>query len=352
MTPKFSLAGTAVMLMLFTALAVCHSNVKASHDAAVKPADDDVAAPQIAGPAPSTITTASYVALGTEVYNALQSVNSFSGTPVPGLEEADDDVPAPNPARQAIDLLMFAISGETPSGDARQSTCSLGGTADRVASRQQAARFSPGDRISLVLSDCQLNAGTRPLSGKAVFTFRQIDGVVSVGQPWHAAVDVQFHELAAAYSGHAIVGNGDLSVDIRQAGQGERIVRVHSARLSEETRSGLAVGIQLAPAAHTYSNYQAVETQEGSRSAWDVSFGLTSRNGYFYTSEYAVNTMQPMVFDGGKAPVSGKVKVTGKDSSVTLTMLEGEMVRLDLSENDDGIVSQSTFLPSSRLLAE
>ena len=380
MTHQFFMAGAAAALTLFTTFAVCSSDAQASHDqaadhggqaavthpahagdasanvvpAALRPmaADDDVPAPQTKSPVPSSITSANYIAVGTGVYNALQSVNSYSGLPVPVAGEASDDAPAPNLTRQAIDLLMFAIAGEAPGAGVRKSACHSGGTADTVASLQQAARFSPGDRISLALSDCRLNADTPPVSGKVVFTITEIDGAASARQPWHAAVDVQLHELTAAYSGNAIVGNGDMSVDIRQGGLDDRIVSVHSARLSEEVRSGLVAGIQFAPAAHTYSNYKAVETQEGSSSAWEFSYGLTSRNGYFYTSEFVVNTLQPMVFDGGRLPVSGEVKVTGKNSAVTMTVLEGEMARLDLSENDDGLINQTTFLPLTKLLAE
>jgi hypothetical protein len=58
------------------------------------------------------------------------------------------------------------------------------------------------------------------------------------------------------------------------------------------------------------------------------------------------------VFDGGRYAISGEVKVTGKNSSVTLTALEGDMVRLDFSENGDGQISQTAFLPSSKLLVD
>ena len=106
-------------------------------------------------------------------------------------------------------------------------------------------------------------------------------------------------------------------MDIQKASQGHRLINVRSAS-----------------------------------SSWDLSYELTTRKGYFYTSEFAVITLQPMVFDGGSYPVSGEVKITGKDSSMTVTALEGDMVRLDFNENGDGRIDQTTFLPSSKLLAD
>ena len=267
--------------------------------------------------------------------------------------EAIDSVSVPNLTRQAIDLLMFAIA-KKPAAldiDARMTACNSGGTVETEASLQQGDRISPGDRISLSLSRCQLAADTHPVSGTAVFTITRLDGTVSADQPWHAAVDVQFHELAIVLAPNAVVGNGDMRVNIHQASQGHRFVSVRSARLSEEARSGLGAGIQFAPAAHTYRDYKAVGTHADTSSAWDLSYGLSTRNGYFDTSEFVVSTLQPMVFDGGRYPVSGEVKVTGKNSAMTLTALEGDMVRLDFSENGDGLINQTTFLPSSKLLA-
>jgi translation initiation factor IF-1 len=384
MTDKNSLACATAALMLFATLAAFNSDARASHDteavhdsrnaasqattppaasglptgavsaaSRTMPADDEVGARPVENPAASTITSANYIAIGTEVFTSLQSVDSYSGMPAldkPGA--AIDAAPAPNLPRQAIDLLMLAIAGKPAALDVdiSKTACNSGGKVEADTSLKHAGRISPGDRISLSLSDCRLAAHAHPLSGTAVFTFHQIDGTVSADQPWHAVVDVQFHELAIALAPNAIVGNGDMSVDIRQASQGHRLVSVRSARFSEEARSGLGGGIRFAPVAHTYRDYKALGTHAGASSSWDLSYELTTRNGYFYTSEFAVSTLEPMVFDGGSYPVSGEVKITGKNSSMTVTVQEGDMVRLDFSGNGDGRIDQTTFLPSSKLL--
>jgi translation initiation factor IF-1 len=386
MTHKNSLACATAALMLFYTLAAVNSDARASHDteavhdsqtaatqsttppeasgappsavsaaSRTMPADDEVVARPVENPAASTITAANYIAIGTEIFTSLQSVNSNSNVPAPYTSGATiESASAPNLTRQAIDLLMFAIEGTPAELDVDDSTatCNSGGSVTADASLRHAGRISPGDRISLSLSDCQLAAHAHPLSGKAVFIFHQIDGTVSADQPWHAAVDVQFHELAIAVAPNAVVGNGDMSVDIRQASQGHRLVSVRSARLSEEVRSGLGGGIRFAPVAHTYREYKALGTHADASSSWDLSYELTTRNGYFYTSEFAVSTLEPMVFDGGSYPVSGEVKITGKNSSMTVTVLEGDMVRLDFSENGDGRIDQTTFLPSNKLFAD
>ena len=386
MPHKNSLVCATAALMLFATLAAFHSDARASHEAdAVResqaaathastppaasgpspgavpaasrtmPADDEVVARPVESPAASTITSANYIAIGTEVFTSLQSVNSYSGMPALYTPSAAiGSTPAPNLPRQAIDLLMFAIAGKPAAldVDTGTATCHSGGTVEADASLKHAGRISPGDRISLSLSECQMAANAHPLSGTAVFTFHQIDGTVSADQPWHAAVDVQFHELSITRAPNAVVGNGTISVDIRQASQGHRLVSVRSARLSEEVRSGPGGGIRFAPVAHTYRDYKALGTHADASSSWDLSYELTTRKGYFYTSEFAVSTLQPMVFDGGSYPVSGEVKITGKDSSMTVTALEGDMVRLDFNENGDGRIDQTTFLPSSKLLAD
>jgi hypothetical protein len=384
MTYKNSLVCAIAALMLFAMLATFNRDARASHDteavrdsqtaptqattppeasspppsavpaaARTMPADDEVAARPVENPAASTITAANYIAIGTEVFTSLQSVNSYPGMPALYTSGAAiDSASAPNLPRQAIDLLMFAIAGNEAVLDVDNSTanCNSGGSVETDASLKHAGRISPGDRISLSLSNCQLAAHAHPSSGTAVFTFHQIDGTVSAGQPWHAAVNVQFHELAIARAPIGVVGNGDMSVDIRQASQGHRLVSVRSARLSEEVRSGPGGSIRFAPVAHTYRAYKALGTHADASSSWDLSYELTTRHGYFYMSEFAVSTLQPMVFDGGSYPVSGEVKITGKNSSMTLTVQEGDMVRLDFSENGDGRIDQTTFLPSSKLL--
>jgi hypothetical protein len=387
MTHKNSLACAAAALMLFATIAAANSDARASHDtdadavrdsqaaathaptppaasdpppgalpaASPMPADDEVVARPVERPGASMITSANYIAIGAEVFTSLQSVNADSGMPALYVSGAAiGSAPVPNLPRQAIDLLMFAIAG-TPAAldvDTRTATCHSGGTVEADASLKHAGRIGPGDRISLSLTDCQMAANAHPSSGKAVFTFHQLDGTVSADQPWHAAVDVQFHEMAIARTPHAVVGNGDIRVDIRQASQGHRLVSVRSARLSEEVRSGLGGGIRFAPVAHTYRDYKALGTHAEAGSSWDLGYELTTRNGYFYTSEFAVSTLQPMVFNGGSYPVSGALKITGKSSSMTVTALEGDMVRLDFSESSDGRIDQTTFLPSSKLLAD
>ena len=385
MTYNNPLVCVTAALILFAVLAAFHNDARASHDAdavgdsqaagtqlitpsetSIPPAntipaafrtmraDDEISARPFESPASSTITAANYIAIGSGVFTSLQSINSYSGMPAlhtPGA--AFDSASAPNLIRQAVDLLMFAIAGEPAvlNVDVRTSTCHAGGTVETDASFQQEGRIGPGDRISLSLSKCQLAADAHPLSGTAVFTFNQVDGTIAADQAWHAAVDVQLHELAIVLATNAVVGNGEMRVNLRQAGQGHRFVDVRSARLSEETRSGHGDGFQFAPAAHIYRDYKAVGTHAENSSAWDLSYGLTTRNGYFYSAEFVVSTLQHMVFDGGRYPVSGELKVTGKHSSMTLTALDGGMVRLDFSENGDGLVNQTTFLPSSKLLA-
>ena len=386
MMHKNSLVCATAALTLFTFLAACNSDgARTSRDTEAKrddqvvatrlsdhpeafdpsasqvplafrtfPADDEVPVRAIESPAVSTITSTNYIAIGTNIYTSLQSVNSYSGMPAlctPGARVPNGSTP--NLTRQAVDLLLFAIAGK-PSvvhANAHTLNCNSGGTMEVDATLQQADRVSRGDRIALSLSACQLTSNTLPASGKAVFSFSQMDGAVSGDKPWHAAVDVQLQELTVALSRNAVVGNGTMSVEIRQASEGHRIVSVRSARLSEKVRSGSAARIQFAPAARTYRDYRAVGTNAGTSSAWNLNYDLTTRNGYFYTSEFVVSTLQAMVFSGGSYPVSGEVKVTGKNSSLTLTALEGDMVRLDFSEHGDDVITETTRLPSGKLLA-
>lgn len=382
MTHKNSTVCVAAVLLLF---AIFNSKARAGHDAEgerdshalathrtttpvasdspasplpgallAKPADDEVSDLPIESPNASIITSTNYIVIGSEIYTSLQSVNATSGMPAPSTPgKAIDAASAANLARQAIDLLMFAIAGKPAAleADVHTIACNAGGTVDADASLRQAGQISPGDRIVLSLSNCQLASDARPAAGTVDFIFNRIDGAVSEDRPWHAAVDVQFHELAMVFAPDAVVGNGQMSMEISQSGPGERIVSVCSDRLSEEAKSWSATALHFAPTARTYRAYKAVWTDAGMRSAWDVSYALTTRNGYFYTSEFVVSTMQPMVFDGGKYPISGEVKVTGKKSSMTLPVLEGDMVRLDFSEKGDDLINQTTFLPASKLLA-
>jgi hypothetical protein len=57
----------------------------------------------------------------------------------------------------------------------------------------------------------------------------------------------------------------------------------------------------------------------------------------------------PLVFAGGTDPVSGSIVVTGVNSSVIITALDGDTVRLDLSANGDGTITDSKTMTWAQL---
>lgn len=317
------------------------------------PADRDHLISPIDMAGASTITSTNYITIGKNAYGSVQSINSYSGMPSQCTADLTmGSAATPNFTRQAIDLLMFATTSSPAlaSRSAQTTACSSGGTMEIAPTLHAAGKISKGDRIALSLSDCQLTPDAHPASGKVAFTFNEIDGTFISETPWKASIDVRFQQLAVLLAADAIVGNGDMTLEITQAGEGKRTVRLRGSRLSEEARLTSAPEIQFARAARTYKDYDAVGMNAGAKSAWTVNYGLTMRSGYFYTAEFAVKTLQPIVFNGGKYPVSGSVKVTGKNSYLTVTAMEGGMARLDFSAKGDGVITETTHLPSTKLL--
>jgi hypothetical protein len=304
-------------------------------------------------PALPTITASNYTVVATHSYGAAQALignSSLSDSLVTGITL---NAAPPSLATQAIDLLMLvATSGPTTvTGVAISIACQGGGTIQSDATVQVAGKISKGDSFVISTLDCRQTVDGPVMKGNMTVTFNELDGTISALGPWKATIAYTLDNFSLAVGDSVGVISGSMILEINQINQSNRITRITGASLRETQKLNILGNTQnsVTLSDKMINGFVANGIMFGAKSIWAVNYGLGVTSDSISRLDLAVKTLQPLVFAGGPDPVSGSIVVTGVNSSVTITALDGNTVRLDLSAQGDGTITDSKTITWAQL---
>jgi hypothetical protein len=318
--------------------------------ATTPPASDATASAPATQPSPApaspTITASNYMVVATHSYDAAQSIignSSLSDGLATGITL--NAAPPSSLATQAIDLLMLVTAGgpTTVTGAVVPIACAGGGTMHTDATVQVAGKFSKDDSFIISMVDCRSTVDGPVINGNMTLTFNELGGTISASGAWNATIAYKLDDASVTVGDAVDVFNGSMILEVNQPDQGNRTTRITGASLREtqkmnilgDTKTSVTLSDKMIKA------FEANGIVAGAKSTWTVNYGLDVSFDFVKRLELTVKTLQPLVFAGGTYPVSGSIVVTGVNSSVTITALDGDTVRLDLSAHGDGKITAS-----------
>jgi hypothetical protein len=304
---------------------------------------------QSATPAAPTITASNYTVVATQSYEAAQSIignSSITDGLVTGITL---NAAPPSLARQAIDLLMLVAAGgpTTVTGVAVSIACPGGGTIQGDATVQVASNLSNGDGFIVSMLDCRMTADGPATNGSMALTLSEIDGTISALGPWNATIAYTLDNFSSTDGNTVDVLSGSMTLKINQIDQSNRTIRISGASIRETQNVNILDGFTLP--GKTMKGFEASGIIADAKSIWTVNYGLDVTFDLTSRLDLTVKTLVPLVFAGGTDPVSGSIVVTGVNSSVIITALDGDTVRLDLSEKGDGTITESKTMTWAQL---
>lgn len=244
-------------------------------------------------------------------------------------------------------LKLIKHAGSAPqllTGVTMSSSCTGGGTVTIDATMRSEQALSNGDTMSVSAQNCVEDGET--VNGKLSVTFSNLSGDMLNSSIFGATLDMRFTTLSITSGSEAVTVNGDMKVAINQASPTSNSLSISGQSLqATEQRSGSTI------ASVTLANYTMTGSTNGNAITSAASFALAGNSTALGQFSYTVKNVQPFVSTGRAVPDSGALIVNGAGSSVTLTVVDSNNVRLDHSAKGDGVITQTNTLTWAAFLA-
>lgn len=222
--------------------------------------------------------------------------------------------------------------------------CTQGGTMTIDANLRNQQTLSNGDTITITANNCIEDGDT--INGTLAATVSNVTGDVLNSYNWTATLDTSFRDFNITSGADRASVEGDMRIAMAQTNSLNSSVTVSGKSLKlTEQRNGANVSTL------TLADYSMNGTTQGSTSRSAASFTISGTSNGLGQFSYAVKNIEPFVSFGASMPSSGALIVNGASSSVTLTVLPVNGVRLDFSARGDGVVTQTSNLSWTELFA-
>lgn len=293
---------------------------------------------------PVTATNATQVAASAY---ASSVALSDSSSPVNGLltgvsiDGAKAGVVAP-----VLDLVRKVYPRTTPllTGVTMTEACTGGGTITVDANLRNQQTISNGDTMKITANNC-LEEGV-VINGTISIAMSNITGDMVNSYNWGATLDTTFTNFSVRSGLETASIGGDMKIAMTQTSMTNVTIDVSGKSLQlVEQRSGLTLGT------YTLSDYTMNEAINGSTVRSAASFTIAGNSSGLGQFSYTVKNLQPFVSNGTINPSSGSLIVHGASSSVTLTSTSASSVRLEYSAKGDGVITQTSNLSWTELMA-
>jgi hypothetical protein len=329
--------------MLYSAILFLASSVAAcggGGSGASSSAGDSANTPKDLPAVQSVVDQSNYVKAAAHGYMAPQSLVGVIGlstdlvlgvsvkTKVSGLAELATDV-----LRQLVGNQTSAVTAVT-----RSSSCPSGGTAKVSSSGDSLNDMKPGDVVTVEASNCGVSG--LKINGGLTLTLKE--GSVASFQTGATPSVMQFQ-----FSGMSLVSgtetgliDGDLTTKSAQTSAGDITLVLSGASLRTTLKKDGALVTD-----RTLSGFEYVTNAATEKLTASMNCTLSASSSSVKDLRLGVKTVTPFVYEAGINPVSGSMLVTGAASSVTVTAVDADNVRLDLSARGDGVITETRTIP-------
>lgn len=230
------------------------------------------------------------------------------------------------------------------SGVSMSEPCSGGGTATFSGEFKNENTLSDGDSITIKADNCV--EGGDAINGTMSFVASGVSGTFASNGVWGATLDAKFTGFSVTLGGTNDTATGDMKMVIKQNSLTDMSVAMSGKSLQTSQSKG---GVTLF--ALTLADYSGsaniVNSTLTSAANYSLS-GNTSKLGQF---TYAVKNLKPFVGPVDAAPTSGSSIINGDLSSVTMTAIGNNQVRLDYSAKGDSEITQTKTVTWAELEA-
>jgi hypothetical protein len=291
-------------------------------------------------PTPSPISASNSPKAASNAYAANASLSDSSSSVTAALTGVSIEGVNISTVSPALDMINRAYNRGAPkllTGVSFSESCSGGGTVSINGTVQNEQVASNGDTITFTTANCVEGGAT--LNGAFTISLSGISGTAFSVNAWGATIDVQFNAFSVASGSTAVAGSGDMKIVINQASSNSNSVAVSGKSFQTSVNSA---GVNVA--SRTLTNYSAAGTTQGNTFTSAANFTMVGNTSALGQFAYTVKNLQPFVIIGGGTPTAGSFLVTGASSSVKMTVVDANSVRLEYSAKGDGVITETSTL--------
>lgn len=296
----------------------------------------------------SAITQANYetvAATVTDPVGELTNLNSATGLITSGVEV--DAAPLSLATASTQIYKRFSAKGaQLVTGATYTEACSRGGSVTVNESVVSDSKLTAGDRLTISANNCAED-DLPALNGTLSITINAVSGDPVNSSRYSLDMTSTFGNLTMSSGARRVLIDGDLKISATQNGGSDISVGLSGSRLSLSiAQSGTQTN------AYTLADFNLSGTQTATSTSLAGSYTLSGTSSRLGAYSYRVQTVRPVVVSGSGSFVSaGSLLITGTPATVTVTSLDGTMLRLDYSANGDGIVTANSTLTRSQFEA-
>jgi hypothetical protein len=278
------------------------------------------------------ITAANMNAVAAEVAQAAVGLDKPSN----GANNATDRNGGPGIALNAVDQVQTAqtVQASTPLPTITIN-CNQGGSATLKLQTASRSRLSSGDQLSLNASNCIQD--NDQVNGGISINITSVTGTPSSTQPWNASLGVTF--TGFSHNDGQDVDNlaGDVALTFNQTAPGVATFSVTGNSLTvADNKGGTTVS-------RTLNAYSVTGSVNANVFTYRTNFTLNGSIPNVGQGPFTITTTQDFVQQRGSAPTQGTLQVTASDkSTLTLTPVDANNVRIGLDQNGDGTIDLTT----------
>lgn len=294
--------------------------------------------PPPGGPITKTLVDpTNYTVVAAHAYLARGALANASQTQASLVAGVSVQQPLPGVAALAMDLLEQAAADQASlaTGVVKSMSCRDGGSLNMKSSAGSGA-LKVGDMTTIEVKDCTVSGVTSNGGFKA--TVQGINTAITPGAT-RTTTALEFASLSITSGKDTATIHGDMTVAITRGADVHNVVLSgNSLRITNQT-NGAAVSDR------TVHQFQIVtDNPDGTRSITSA-YSLTGSSASISDLYVDVKSLQPFVRIGTGHPVSGSLLVSGGASSVKITAVDEQNVKLELSAKDDGVITTTRTLP-------
>jgi hypothetical protein len=285
----------------------------------------------------SSITAENSTQAASNAYAAHVSINDSSSAVSAVLTGVSIDGPGVSMVAPALGMINRAYnkgSMKLLAGVSMSEACSGGGTISVNGSMRSEDVASNGDALAFTTNNCV--EGGIILNGAFTITLSNISGAAFTSNIWNATIDTRFNEFSVTMGGETVAATGDMKITVTQASSISNSIAISGSTFRT---SQIIAGVKVAE--RTLFDYSVAGTTQGTTFSGSASYTMTGNSKGLGQFAYSVKTLQPFVSVNGAIPRSGALIVNGSSSSVTMTVLDTNNVRLEYRANTDGGVTKT-----------
>lgn len=284
----------------------------------------------------SVIDQSNYVNIAAHAYLAPESLAGLTRLNDMLIAGVSVDTKAPGLAELATDVLRQLVGNQasTVTAVTQSASCPGGGTAKMSGPDDSLDNMKPGDVVTVEASNCGVSG--LKINGGLMLTLKEGSAASVLDGASQSVMQFQFSSLSLASETETALIDGDMTAKYAQSSAGDITVVLSGDSLRTMLKRDGALVTD-----HTLLGFESSATATIAKRTASRNYTLSASSSSVKDVHVGVKTVTPFVYGADINPVSGSMLVTGAASSVTVTAVDADNVRLELSARGDGVITET-----------